>query len=84
MDMWVRGMTTAEVVIRALQWKSLAETEYWRPGMNERGHFVRQVANARRSGRATLQSGSKHKIEDSRHPRAVSKITTVSTLPPGK
>ena len=32
--------------------------------------------------RATLQSGSKHETEDSRHSRAVSKIITVSTPPP--
>ena len=40
---------------------------------------------SKRAGvRATLQSGSKHETEDSRHPRAVSKIITVSTPPQGE
>jgi len=35
-----------------------ARDECWRRGTDDGGHFVRQVANASRSGRATLQSGN--------------------------
>jgi len=38
---------------------------------NDSSHSVRPIVNARRSGGATLQSGSERKAEDSSHPRAV-------------
>jgi len=37
------------------------------PYKNHRGHFVRPIANARQSRRATLQSRSERKEEDGRH-----------------
>jgi len=62
-------MKIAGAMNRVLQW--VQETECRKLGRKDRGH---EVANAHRSRRAILQSGSGRKADDSSCTRAVSKV----------
>ena len=75
MDMRVRGMTTADAVIRVPWWGSFANESI---GGTVR---TREVANASKSA-CDVDSTNKDKTEDSSHPRAANEIITVSTPPP--
>jgi len=73
MELWVRGMTIVGAVNRVLQWAQ--GTECWHSGTKVRGSYRgHYLANARRSGRAVLRSGTGRKADDSSWPRAASKI----------
>ena len=86
MDMQVRGMATAkgcdQSIAVEIPCKRQSNGDLARTREDTLLGRLRMPVEA--GVRATLQSGSKHKTEDSRHPQAVSKFITVSTPPPGE